>query len=276
MDGAGNVLITDSPAHRVRRVDAAGTITTLAGSGTGSFGGDGGPATAATLYLPSSTLSAGGVTYIADYFNRRVRRVDAAGTIVTIAGIGPSGPVGPTPFGGGTVDRRQRPVGRAELARTGLFGKSLRRGHPNLRVRRITPARTIETIAGEGTLEYFGDGRLSTRVGLDPRHLAFDGAGLLHVADGSNRRVVRIDANGVASSVTTGFVDPRGLAQFYCREVRSCRRESLSREESRGALMIPVRGSSAGPAALLSRTSRFVTTDLQMCRTWCIDLRSLC
>src|SRR5207247_3453872 len=87
LDGRGNLYIADNRNHRVRKVDPAGTITTIAGNGKPGFSGDGGPATSAQLYVPQGVAVDGaGNVYIADQFNGRVRKVNAAGTITTIAG----------------------------------------------------------------------------------------------------------------------------------------------------------------------------------------------
>ena len=88
----GGLLIADSNSHRVRRVAADGTITTVAGTGVPGFSGDNGPATAAQLNFPDSVavLPDGGFL-IADNDNNRVRRVAADGTISTVAGIGTAG-----------------------------------------------------------------------------------------------------------------------------------------------------------------------------------------
>ena len=84
-DGSGNVYIADSNNHRIRRIAADGTITTVAGTGTSGFSGDGGPATAAQLDFPTGVAVDGsGNLYIADVFNRRIRRVAADGTITTV------------------------------------------------------------------------------------------------------------------------------------------------------------------------------------------------
>ena len=101
LDGAGNLFIADPSNARVRRVDAAtGVITTVAGTGEFGFGGDGGPATAARLdFSRGVTLDGAGNLFIADTYNHRVRRVDAAtGIITTVAGTavqGISGDGGP-------------------------------------------------------------------------------------------------------------------------------------------------------------------------------------
>ncbi len=88
----GGYLIADTGNNRIRRVDANGVITTVAGNGTAGFSGDGGPATAATLNGPEGVaVRADGAIAIADSTNERVREVDATGTIRTIAGTGTLG-----------------------------------------------------------------------------------------------------------------------------------------------------------------------------------------
>ncbi|MCA1683930.1 MAG: serine/threonine protein kinase, partial [Actinobacteria bacterium] len=92
VDGSGNLYIADARNNRVRKVDASGIISTVAGTGTAGFSGDGGPATRAQLSYPSDVaVDASGNLYIASYEDRRVRRVDAAGVIRTVAGTGTGG-----------------------------------------------------------------------------------------------------------------------------------------------------------------------------------------
>ncbi len=91
VDASGNLFVADFANHRIRRIDAAtGTITTVAGSGSGFFSGDGGPATAAKLNWPVAVaVDAAGNLFIADQFHYRIRRVDGGtGRISTYAGIG--------------------------------------------------------------------------------------------------------------------------------------------------------------------------------------------
>jgi DNA-binding beta-propeller fold protein YncE len=93
VDGAGVVYIADTGNHRIRRV-AGGKITTVAGAGSPGFGGDGGPALAAALNLPTGVAVDGaGSLYIADSGNHRIRRV-AGGVIDTVVGTGAVGPGG--------------------------------------------------------------------------------------------------------------------------------------------------------------------------------------
>ena len=92
LDGQGNLYIADAYNHRVRRVDAGGTIATIVGTGSAGTGGDGGPATQAALNGPTGVaLDGQGNLYIADFYNHRVRRVDAGGTIATVVGTGSAG-----------------------------------------------------------------------------------------------------------------------------------------------------------------------------------------
>ena len=92
LDGAGNLFIADTDNHRIRKVDSAGVITTVAGTGRFGLGGnfgDGGPATAALLRSPEGVaLDGAGNLFIADTGNHRIRKVDSAGVISTVAGTG--------------------------------------------------------------------------------------------------------------------------------------------------------------------------------------------
>ena len=91
LDAAGNLYIADSyNGGRIRRVDVSGVITTVAGGGTSGLG-DGGPATNAGLGPAGVALDAAGNLYIADLGNDRIRKVDVAGIITTIAGNGTLG-----------------------------------------------------------------------------------------------------------------------------------------------------------------------------------------
>jgi serine/threonine-protein kinase len=88
-DGDGNLYLSDADNNRVRKVDPAGVIATVAGTGAPGFSGDGGPATAAELDAPAGlAVSADGRLYIADQGNDRVRRIDRDGVITTVAGGG--------------------------------------------------------------------------------------------------------------------------------------------------------------------------------------------
>ena len=86
-DSNGNLYIADSGNQRVRKISAGGVVSTVAGTGTAGFSGDGGPATQAQLNYPYGVaVDPAGNLYIADSSNRRIRMVDSSGTITTVAG----------------------------------------------------------------------------------------------------------------------------------------------------------------------------------------------
>jgi len=83
IDYNDNIYIADDQDHIIRKIDTNGIITTICGIGTGAFSGDNGPATGASLYSPQNLTSIGDDLYIADYVNKRVRKIDANGIITT-------------------------------------------------------------------------------------------------------------------------------------------------------------------------------------------------
>ncbi|HMC59994.1 MAG TPA: IPT/TIG domain-containing protein, partial [Candidatus Solibacter sp.] len=89
VDAGGNVLVADTGNNRVRKIDPLGVITTVAGNGDTTFGGDGGPAAGAGLSGPRGVaVDTAGNLYIADTGHNRIRKVTPDGTIATIAGNG--------------------------------------------------------------------------------------------------------------------------------------------------------------------------------------------
>src|SRR5579864_3364550 len=96
VDSAGNVFFADQDTERVRKIDLAGTITTIAGNGSARYCGDGKQATKACLSIPTQVAiggsKAGEVLYIADTLNQRIRQVVlSTGIITTVAGNGTAG-----------------------------------------------------------------------------------------------------------------------------------------------------------------------------------------
>src|SRR5205814_6435279 len=194
-DSSGNLFIADECNDRVRRVDAVThVITTVAGNGTSGFSGDGGPATAAELDGPIGVAVDGaGNLFIADEFNRRVRRVDAATQVITtVAGTGTRGFSGDGgPATSAELDEPQNITGDSA---GNLFIADVGRS----RIRRVDAAtQVITTVAGSGGGggSFGGDGGLATSAFLDePVQVAVDGAGNLVIADELNNRVRRVDA----------------------------------------------------------------------------------
>ncbi len=156
LEAAGNLYIVDNGNNRVREVVAAtGVITTVAGSGIGGYGGDGGAATAAMIKNPQGlALDGARNLYIADNGNNRVRRVAASGGVIaTVAGNGLAGYGGDG--GPATAATLNAPVGLAlDAAGNLLIGDGA-----NNRVRALVAiSGTIGTVAGTGVAGYAGDG----------------------------------------------------------------------------------------------------------------------
>ena len=159
-------------------MNLAGVITTVAGNGTGAYGGDGHAATAAELYRPYAVaLDAAGDIFIADFGNQRIREVNLAGVITTVAGNGTAaygGDGGPA-----TSAWLSYPEGVAVDAAGDLFIADT----DNNRVREVSHATgTITTVAGNGTSGYAGDGGPAASGEIDtPASVAVDASGsVLH------------------------------------------------------------------------------------------------
>jgi len=197
----GDVYIADSFNCRIRKI-SGGVITTVAGNGTCSYGGDAGSATSASLNVPEGVAVDGtGNLYIADTGNCRIRRV-SGGTITTIAGDGMCIDGGD---GGPATGAHLHAPASVIVDSHGIVYVA---DTYNCRVRTIT-AGTINTIAGDGTCGYGGDGGASTSASLAyPYSLALDAVGNLYVADTFNCRVREISAgmiNTIAGNGTCTF-----------------------------------------------------------------------
>lgn len=181
----GSILIADSANHRIRKVSPAGVIETVAGTGTGGFSGDGGPATSADIRDPSdiSPLGDGGFLFV-DAGNRRIRRVDADGAMSTVAGTNVAGPLGDG--GPATAAYLDSPVGVTALAGGGF----LIADQDDNRVRRVAPDGTITTDAGTGTAGSGGDGGLPDSAELAaPADVAVSPEAGYYIADSGNHKV---------------------------------------------------------------------------------------
>ena len=210
IDASGNVYFADTSNHRIRKVDrATGVITTVAGNGDIGLSGDGGPAIAATFTFPAGVaLDGSGNLFIADTGNSRIRRVDAVtGVIATIAGrrLGYGGDEGPA-----IAADLNAPRGLALDAAGNLYVAD----STNHRIRKITVAGFITTVAGNGQADFSGDNGPATAAALNsPRALAVDSSGNLWIADTFNGRIRWVDAAGVIRTIDAGTLGfPRGIA----------------------------------------------------------------
>jgi sugar lactone lactonase YvrE len=186
-DDKGNLYIADWSNSLILKVDTAGIITTIAGDGTPGYSGDGGPATAASInYHNGVTADTSGNVYFSDAHNSRVRKIDTAGIITTVAGNGIAGYGGD----GGTADSAEfcQPSGLT----MDMTGNIYIPDDWNNRVRKFTVGGAVTTIAGQNGL--FGEGYNAVNAELSvPYNVAVDAAGNIYVADYYNSRIRKID-----------------------------------------------------------------------------------
>ena len=212
VDPAGNLYIADTENHRVRKVTAAGVISTVAGIGIHGFSGDGGAATAAHLSWPNGvTLDSAGNLYIADSENHRIRMVTAGGIIITIAGNGHYGFSGD---GGAATAAEFRLPSSVAVNNAGDLYIADTRNH---RIRMVTAGGIIRTVAGNGIEGFGGDGGLATAAQLNhPNSVTVDAQNSVYITDGGNQRIRRVTASGIISTVagngTQGSDGDGGLA----------------------------------------------------------------
>ncbi|MCX6622072.1 MAG: hypothetical protein NTY38_13580, partial [Acidobacteria bacterium] len=182
VDGTYNLYILDSGNQRIRKVTPGGVISTLAGTGLRGYAGDRGPAVFAELDSPAAiAVDAAGLLYIADTGNHRIRRIDAAGVIETVAGNGVRGDAGDGGQAGQAALNAPRGVaadgaGNVYIADTG-----------NRRIRRVNAS---------GVMEAAGTAQWSFPTGLT---VAPDGS--LLVTDGGIQRIRRVEASGSTGSI---------------------------------------------------------------------------
>ena len=252
VDTAGNIFVADRDNYRVRKITPGGLITTVAGNGTHRFSGDGSPANVAILDAPKAvTVDATGNLFIADEGNYRIRKVTPDGRITTVAGNGRSGGSGD---GGPAISAQLGEVGSLSVDAAGnLFivdSCSVRKvnlegvittvvglcglANPsgvavdasgnlfiadflNDRVLKITPDRRVQTVAGNGTSGFSGDGGPATSAQLYfPFSVAVDAAGNLFIGDYWNYRIRKVTPDGrintIAGNGTPGFGGDGGPA----------------------------------------------------------------
>jgi RHS repeat-associated protein len=195
----GTMYIADSNDSRIRRVAPNGIITTMAGTGTFGFSGDGGPATQAQLWNPFGVaLGPDGSLYIADLSSTRIRRVAPDGIITTVAGGGTSG------LGDGGLATQAQLASPRGVA-VGSDGSQYIADAIG-RIRRVGPDGIINTVAGTGSTCFStalcGDGGLATQAQFSsPWGVAVGSDGSLYIAD---QRIRRVGPDGIINTVAGG------------------------------------------------------------------------
>jgi uncharacterized protein (TIGR03437 family) len=198
-DSSGNLYIADPDFDLVRVISGA-NIRTIAGMSPGGvaspgFSGDGGPGTSAQLFNPIDiALDSNGFVYIADQYNQRIRKLDQAFNISTIAGT--------NHYGGDSGPAASALLDLPETVTMDSNGYLYFADTFNNRVRRITPAGVVTTVAGTGECGYSGDSGPATAAKLcHPFGLAVDAANNLYIADSVNSVVREVGINGFINTV---------------------------------------------------------------------------
>ena len=187
----GSLYIAELGNSRIRRVGPDGIITTVAGNGTAGSSGDGGLATAASLWNPRGiAVGRDGSLFIADYGISRVRRVGPDGIITTVAGSGQSyQPIFSGDGGPATAAMIYQPTDVA----IGADGSLIIADWGNRRIRSVAPDGIITTIAGNGIEGFSGDSGPSLAARLyQPSGIAVGPDGSLYIADQQNHRIRRV------------------------------------------------------------------------------------
>jgi sugar lactone lactonase YvrE len=196
-DIAGNLFVADYNNNRVRKISTSGIITTIVGTGTIGSTGDGGNATAATLWHPSDVVTdnAGNV-FIADYTNNKIRKISPTGIISTFAGTGSASSGGDG--GAATLAQLYNPFD-VEIDAAGNLLIAEAEGD---KVRKVGLDGIISTFAGTGISGFSGDGGQATAANLsNPAGLEVDATGNLYIADQFNQRIRMVSPSGVITTI---------------------------------------------------------------------------
>jgi sugar lactone lactonase YvrE len=196
-DHAGNLYFSEQLNNTVRKIDAAGIISTIAGTGSAGFSGDDSLAVNAELNEPAGiTVDSIGNLFIADAVNNRVRKINAVtGIITTVCGNGTAGFAGD---GGLAVDAILKNPNDVKFDRYGnLYISSANDG----RIRKINTSGIINTIAGTGVFGDTGDGGLATEAKIEPSYILVDSSLNIYFTDLQNVVIRKIKADGVISRI---------------------------------------------------------------------------
>ena len=208
-DSAGNLFVADGSNNQIRKVSPAGVVTSFVGSS--SAGSTDGSGASAQFSLPSGlAIDSGGNVYVGDYFNNMIRKVTPAGVVTTLAGSGLQGSTDAT----GAAASFFRPWGVAMDS----SGNVLVADSGNNKIRRVTPAGVVTTLAGSGAAA-LTNGTGAAAAFNTPTGLTVDAADNIFVCDDFNRVIRKVTPGGVVStfagSGATGSVNGTGLAATF-------------------------------------------------------------
>lgn len=209
VDSTGNVFVADTANNKIRKITPAGVVTTFAGS---TFGFTNGTGTAAQFGGPTSlSIDSAGNLYVADYNNHAIRKITSAGVVTTFAGSATSGALDGT----GTAAQFYYPSDVSIDSSGNIYVADTF----NYRIRKITPAGVVSTIAGSST--GYVDASGAAAKFNQPRALTVDSSGTIYVADTSNNVVRKITPAGVVTTLagstsgTNGSTNATGTAARF-------------------------------------------------------------
>ena len=216
LDASGNIYVADASRSVIHKITPQGVTTDVAGNGTRGYSGDGGPATSATLALPSGiAVAADGTMYIGDCANERIRKVAPNGIITTIAGTGAFG------FSGDGQAATAARLNCPSAIRLDPAGDLFFVDYGNYRIRKITPNGVINTVAGTGKFSLSGDGGPATAADSWPWQLAVAADGTFYFTDAHNdntdqvggaQRVRKVSTNGTITTVAGQATQAAGFS----------------------------------------------------------------
>ena len=197
IDASGNIYLADGDNNVIRKVSTNGIITTIAGNGTSGYSGDGGIATAAQLNFPIGiAVDASGNIFVADKNNKRIRKVNTNGIITTVAGTGYAGFSGD----GGLATGAQ--LNFPYSVTVDNSGNLYIADDSNNRIRKVNTNGIINTVAGNGTKGFSGDGGKASDAKLNlPTCVKVDSLGNLYIVDNGNKRIRKVDTNGNITTI---------------------------------------------------------------------------
>jgi hypothetical protein len=210
-DNSGNVYVADTDNHRIRKITPTGVVTTLAGSGTAGFA-DGAGVEASFNEPTGVAVDNSGNVYVADTVNNKIRKITSAGVVTTLAGSGSYA----FADGAGADASFKSPSGVA----VDSSGNVIVADRANHRIRKITSAGVVTTLAGSGSQgSTDNDGTYVTPSFSYPNGVAVDSHGNVYVADTNNHKIRKISPEGVvmtlAGSGSRGSVNGTGTEALF-------------------------------------------------------------
>ena len=191
VDSGGNVYVADHSNNKIRKITAAGLVTTLAGSG--AYGSADGSGTAASFNNPSGVaVDSGGNVYVAEEFGHKIRKITATGVVTTLAGSGISGNANGT----GAAASFANPSGVAVDSGGNVYVAD----QYGQKIRKITATGVVTTLAGSGS-QVSADGTGNAASFANPSGVAVDSVGNVYVAEQYGHKIRKITATGVVTTL---------------------------------------------------------------------------